>query len=457
LGAFGDYLVEHDYVSSAEVEEASHASALYGGRLGTAMLELGLLTPEDLDRALARFHGLPEIPREWLVGATSSARAVLDLDRIRRHGAFPLDLEKRTLHVGMLDPRNDGLRDEIAFASGFRITAYALSEFRFCSLLFRIYRVTPSARMRLLLDDARRVEVQRNREQARRSSVAQRSEPAARIIELTDEATFHAMLGHAGPGGLGAAMRAGEALPPPAPIATETTAALPTSPEPVRFEIDDTPGPVAAAPRATAGIPALERTLHETLDRTALIDAALRLAGGLVDLVALFVVRDEMAVGHTVVHAGALSGIESIVLPLSSQSLLGAAARRRAPASGLASDALDKLLARALRGSDKVELTIYPISIGERLVSLLVVQSGLGALPLTSAAALSALTGLLGTGFERVIRHQKRKPAPGDPPPAADAPPASASPPQPPAPARRAALGQLQLKRVRVPRKEGSG
>ncbi len=233
------------------------------------------------------------------------------------------------------------------------------------------------------------------------------------------------------------------------------------------FEIPEAPvpAPVASAPRAAAGIPLLEMTLRETLDRAALIDSALRLAGGLVDLAALFVVRDEMAVGHSAVRAGARAEIESIVLPLSTQSMLGTAARGRAQTSGVPSDALDKLLARALRGSEKLELTIYPISIGERLVSLLVVQSGTGALPLTSGAALSALTALLTTGFERVIRHQKRKP--GEATASSPAGSADASDDDAPAlapvqrqtapsgqPTRRAALGQLQLKRVRVPKQD---
>ena len=117
---FSHFLLQNELASVAEIEEASQATVLYGGRLGTSLLELGILAPDQLDHALARYHALPPIPPEWLDRPDAGARAALHLDLIKRHRAFPLFFEKRSLHVGMVDPRNEEVLDQLATAASLR-------------------------------------------------------------------------------------------------------------------------------------------------------------------------------------------------------------------------------------------------------------------------------------------------------------------------------------------------
>jgi len=80
LASFASFLVGHDYVTVAELEEVTQATVLFGGRLGTALVEAGLLTLEELDRALAQHQGLPEIPVDWLRDPDPTARIALHVE-----------------------------------------------------------------------------------------------------------------------------------------------------------------------------------------------------------------------------------------------------------------------------------------------------------------------------------------------------------------------------------------
>jgi hypothetical protein len=386
VASFAAFLVGHDYLTASELEEVTQAVVLYGGRLGTALVEAGLLTPEELDRALAQHLGLPEIPKEWLRKPDPGARAALHPDLVKRHRAFPLHFEKRTLHVGLLDPRDSAILDAVAFASGCLVAPYPLSELRFAELMRRVYGVEPSPRFGKLLDGRHLARLQRERaaqrEARRRAKEAEPSEfalgPLAADVDLVDEATFVAT----------------ELSPLPGPAAAPEPIGAAAAPEPAR-------GPAAELRRA-------EQALASAAKRDELIDAGLALASRFAELAALLVVRDGVAAGLRALRAGEPLEVESIVAPLAGDGLLADAVRTGQPLQRAPASAVDKVVAKALRAEPGAELAAFPIAIGGRVVNLLVAHAG-GALPATGAAALRALAQLLGTSYERLIRTLKNQ------------------------------------------------
>jgi len=420
LNTFSQFLLQNDYASLSELEEAGQATVLYGGRLGTALIELGLLTPEQLDSALARHHGLPEIPKDWLAKPDAGARAALHVDLVKRHRAFPLQFEKRSLHVGMVDPRNDAILDDLAFASGCVIVPYALAEFRFVQLMQRVFGVAPSTRFKTLLDEGARARVFRAREQQRsrlaeqRETTSQELEvgPLAADVELggSEEFTFNAK-----PLAAPVATATLPAAPPPLPPVPGTSAAPASSTiarkrkEP-SLEIDEAPLLLDRRAPVTP-LEALERVVAESDERTRVIEAGVELAARFAAVAALFVVRDGVASGLAASRGQESLDIEAAVIPLSNENLLASAAASTKAVRGMPASAVDKALARALGGGENSELAVYPIAIGERVVNLLLVQPESGALGATADAALSALAPLIGAAYERLIRAQKHKAA----------------------------------------------
>jgi hypothetical protein len=390
VASFAAFLVGHDYLTAAELEEVTQAVVLYGGRLGTAVVEAGLMTPDELDQALAQHLELPEIPKEWLRKPDPGARAALHPDLVKRHRAFPLQFEKRTLHVGLLDPRDPAVLDALAFASGCLIAPYPLSELRFAELMRRVYGVEPSLRFAALLDGGQLARLQRQRAAQREARQRAAEEeprelalgPLAADLELVDEATFVAT----------AELR--PAVPP------EATFELPQRREP--------PRPAATTAAAAAELRRAEAALASAGRRDELIDAALALAGRFAELAALFVVRDGVAAGLRALRAGEPLEIDAIVAPLAGEGLLCEAARTGEPVARAPAAALDKRVAKALRAEAGAEIAAFPVAIGGRVVNLLVAHAGAGALPVTAAAALRALAQLQGAAYERLIRSFKQ-------------------------------------------------
>ena len=456
VSTFTQFLLHNEYASLSELEEGSQATVLFGARLGTALIELGVMSAEQLDVALARYHGLPDIPAEWLAKPDAAARAALHVDLVKRHRAFPLQFEKRTLHVGLLDPRNDAVLDDLAFASGCLIAPYALTEFRFVQLMQRVYSVAPSRRFKALLDERARAEAFRARAMQRKSSADERSKqhetleigPLAADLESDADAYFVVEQPRAQPEPVKAPAKAKPAPPAaptkslsPAPISKRETPAIAAQPE---LEIDDMPILLdrrAEVPAATS-IAALERVLAESSDRGQVIEASVELAARFAEVVALLVIRDGVAAGMAAIRGGKPLEIDATVIPLAAENALAACVASKKPMRANPGAALDKLLAKALRSPESAELAVYPVLIGERVVNLLVAQAEQGTLGATADAALSALAPLISGAYARLILVQKQKTiAPAATP--------AATPAQVAAPKSPAAIGALPLtKRV---------
>ncbi len=462
FSSFTQFLLQNDYASLSELEEASQASVLYGGRLGTAMIELGLLSPEQLDTALARHLGLPEIPTAWLAKPDAAARAALHIDLVKRHRAFPLQFEKRTLHVGLLDPRDDAVLDELAFASGCLIAPYVLAEFRFVQLMQRVYSIAPSSRFKTLLDEGARALARRLRAAQRKSIEDERARvipeleigPLAADVELSQsDAFFRVAEPIAVPAPVAPAAPVSARTPAVAALAAPTAkASAPAAAKEPALEIDDDE-PILLDRRAPtlpqASIAALEGVLAESPDRSCVIDASVELASRFAEAAALFVIRDGVAAGLGALRGGKPLEVDATVIPLAADNALAACVANRQQVRTNPSTALDKLLAKALRSGEHTQLAVYPIQIGERVVNLLVAQAQHGALGATADAALAALARLIGGAYERLIREHKQRTIPLPP-----ASPAVATAREA-APKATAAIGALPLLKrvVRAPAK----
>ncbi|HEY8120941.1 MAG TPA: hypothetical protein VII78_06440 [Myxococcota bacterium] len=451
LTTFSQFLLRHDLASMAELEEASQATVLYGGRLGSALIELGILTPEQLDAALARHHGLSEIPREWLARPDAGARAALHVDLIKRHRSFPLNFEKRSLHVGMVDPRDEQVLDNLAFASGCLVVPYALAEFRFVELMHRIYAVQPSHRFKTLLDEGNRARALRGREQQRKRATLEREQaesplefgPLAADIELSEHSSSFTVAESAASPQPAAPARAAAPIAPAEPVAPAPPT-IPAPPVAATGPASRTPAPeidtlpITLDRRApTSSLEALECTIAESSDRARVIEASIELGRRFAEVVALFVIRDGVAAGLSAQHGEEPLDLDATLIPLAPESVLASCSASRQAARALPASALDKLLAKALRSDDKTELAVFPVAIGERVVNLLVAQAETGALGTTALAALGALAPQIGAAYQRLIRVQKQKAQV----------PALAAHDGSAAPAPKAAIGALQLQK----------
>lgn len=407
MESFGKYLLKKAIVSPDQIEEATQALVLVGGRLGTNLVELGHLGMDELDRHLADHLGVPAPPKEWLEGPSPAAIAAVPGPLRRRHQILPLALEDRTLHMALANPWDADAVDEVGFATGLAIKTYVLSEVHLQYLRERhlgvprerrFAHIEPEWAMKRrkrkgggrVLQEGSAAAAEREEAQRHREELGIR--PLGEQEELIDDGTFsslHESWKITNPSD-------GEALELVTEVSEGEDESAPPQP-PLRAL---TPGEIAR----------LEAEIAAAPDRDVIAVHVLRLALHHASAAALFVVHRGVIRGYRAVGADIAEHIEGLLVPAVSPSLLsqtvaqGAAFRGAPPETGI-----DQQIFRALGRSNAADVAILPVRIRDHVVNLLYVDNGPELLAQSSIAALSSLCECIATAYGRLIVEHKRR------------------------------------------------
>ncbi len=88
METFGKFLAAKGVLSKEQLGEATEYLVVVGGRLGTNLVDLGLLDIEELDRLLSEYRGLSLPPAPWLQQPDPDALRCVPLRVVQRHSVF---------------------------------------------------------------------------------------------------------------------------------------------------------------------------------------------------------------------------------------------------------------------------------------------------------------------------------------------------------------------------------
>jgi hypothetical protein len=143
----GELLVSHGLITSEQLEDALFAQRQFGGRLGTNLVELGLISDGDLANVLSEQLKVPCAKPQALASVPKDVIARLPSSLASKYRAVPLRFHAGELHLGMADPQNFAQVDEISFALGCRIKPYVVTEVALNYALERYYGLRREARL----------------------------------------------------------------------------------------------------------------------------------------------------------------------------------------------------------------------------------------------------------------------------------------------------------------------
>jgi hypothetical protein len=350
--SFGDVLLERGLISSRQFQEASQAVVLFGGRLGSHLVESGALDVDALEQALADHLGVPRAPLDALERPKPDAIAAVPRELAERLRVLAFRREGEALHVAMTDPWDCEAAERLLHETGLRVVPYLVSDTRMRSLL-RLHFDETAAKRRALGIDA--------------------LAPNEELMNAESFAALHDRAGRLEP-------KAGPRTEPAPRTVSAPTALAPSPPE----SLD-------AFLRASNPWEAVRRCL----------DVAVCFAR----VAAFFVVRDRMAglqaAGQVVRRdlTGVFAG-ESLQSPL-----LRAAATGRVTRGALCRDG-ERALIAAL-GSPAGEAVVLPVKLRGRVVNLLYVEGLIGGPPDLVCAALMALAEGMGRVYEELVQGRK--------------------------------------------------
>ena len=404
----GSVLVERGVIRQPDLEDALRLQSVYGGRIGTCLLDLGYLVVEELAAYLSDYFEVPLPPPDWLEAPDPRAIAVVPTTLVRQIQALPLKLEQKRLHVALIDPSDEEHLEFLKMASAREIVPYVLPEKRMVALLEKHLGIDRNPRFIGMISRPRAGGMSEDEAasatplgRARRRSRTVLGERAPRAETTPDPGADPGA--PSAPGDSSSAESADDEI-----ILLDELVAEPVE-APV-WELPETPAAEgASAPAPSARIADLEARLQGATDRDEIVRLALQLACSFARVAGLFVVRSNRVSGFRASTPEMTASMSEVELPIESPSMLTYPAASRMPFRGTPpSDGIDGRLLASLDRHDVREVFVHPIIIRDRAVNVLYADNGGDPFGETSIAALTALCDRLAAAYERLLMASRK-------------------------------------------------
>ncbi len=361
----GTLLLRNAAIGLAQLEAALRNQVLYGGRLGTNLVELGFIDLETLSTYLAELSGFPVATPGLLDGADADLISAVGGEEAHRLRVIPLGHladGAESVAVAFVDPTD---RDAIAALEtrlGVKITAYVVPELRALYYLEKHFGLPRRARF---------IRTASTSADAGPADERRRSQPAGGI-----------------------------AMPPAFTL------------EPRRRRASQAP-PVRAVPIGLSYGAACER-IDTATSREQIAEAFVDYAQGRCDALVVLLVRDGNAVGwrgYVAPPASPKTPFEELSLPLG-----GASSLQSAHDAGQAyigpppspARPVENTLWTALGAEPApVEVLVVPVMVKQRAVNLIYVHTLGGPPPSALVNELSDLASRAQTSYLRLIRQTR--------------------------------------------------
>lgn len=142
----GTMLVQEGLISLQQLDEALKNQTIFGGKLGTNLIELGLVGEEDIARVLSEKLKVPCTNIDQLLNIPPDLIALIPKQIAQKYKVVPLRREKKRLYLAMVDPSDLRAVDEVAFICGFAIHPLVAPEVSLVLALERHYGIDRNVR-----------------------------------------------------------------------------------------------------------------------------------------------------------------------------------------------------------------------------------------------------------------------------------------------------------------------
>lgn len=152
----GNILLAKGWATRSQIERAESNQKTLGGNLDTCLLEMSIVSEEQILTALSQACRVPSVDVETLREVPEDVLGLLPEAVARRCSAVPFESMGTKIRVAMQDPNDLSCQDEISFASGKRVEIHVSSEVRMAEALERYYGKERSSRLSTLAEQLNR-------------------------------------------------------------------------------------------------------------------------------------------------------------------------------------------------------------------------------------------------------------------------------------------------------------
>ncbi len=123
----GEILVRENLITSQQLREALDYQRNSGGRLGSNLIKLGIISDEVITSVLSRQYGVPSINLE-LFHIDEETVKLISQEVAMKYTVLPISKVGSTLTMAMADPTNVFAMDDIKFMTGLNVEPVIASE-----------------------------------------------------------------------------------------------------------------------------------------------------------------------------------------------------------------------------------------------------------------------------------------------------------------------------------------
>lgn len=123
----GEILVRENLISSQQLREALEYQRTNGGRLGSNLIKLGIISDDVITAVLSRQYGVPSINLE-LFQIEEETVKLIPHEVALKYTVLPISKVGATLTLAMADPTNVFAMDDIKFMTGLNVEPVIASE-----------------------------------------------------------------------------------------------------------------------------------------------------------------------------------------------------------------------------------------------------------------------------------------------------------------------------------------
>ena len=325
-------------ITTAQGDEALRNRVLFGGKIGTSLIELDYIDEETLARFLSEKLAVPYVNPDQLRAIPPAVIALVSRELAIKYRVLPIRIVSRKMFLVMSDPADLNAIDEIAFITGYVIKPLVTPEVRLMQALARYYRMEIDPRY-------------------------------LRIIAMIEERQTRAKVSPPTQKGAPEPL-----LPPPEPPPPPQPAAI--LPETVLEEAELVEPGDWTERIGLYSFDAVSQQLARAEEREEISGAVIRYLGQIFRRVALFVVRESSAYGwHAAVDRFEVEGFDRLVIPLNEPSVLKTVAEGSGIFLGPVSDTSgNRQICEAIGSVSPATALVLPLIVASRVVALLYVE-----------------------------------------------------------------------------------
>jgi type IV pilus assembly protein PilB len=123
----GELLLREKRVTPAQLQEALNHQRSHGGRLGSTLVKLGILSDDEITATLSRQYGVPSITLNEF-DLDGSVVKLIPVETATKYNVIPVGRNGTSLTLAMTDPTNVFAMDDIKFMTGLRVDPVVASE-----------------------------------------------------------------------------------------------------------------------------------------------------------------------------------------------------------------------------------------------------------------------------------------------------------------------------------------